>query len=55
MVTGWAAAITAFVIVDFATAALKMPIPDGFRGLHRWYDKWPDVPAPARRRRPADL
>jgi glutathione S-transferase len=34
-----AADITALVTVDFATAALKMPIPDGFRALHRWYEK----------------
>ena len=32
-----AADITALVTIDFATAALKMPIPDGFRALKRWY------------------
>jgi glutathione S-transferase len=34
-----AADITALVTVDFATAALKIPIPDGLRSLHRWYEK----------------
>ena len=34
-----AADITAFVTVDFATAALKMPIPNGARSLWRWYEK----------------
>jgi glutathione S-transferase len=34
-----AADITALVTVDFATAALKMPIPDGARALQRWYEK----------------
>jgi glutathione S-transferase len=29
--------ITALVTVDFATAALKMPIPEVCRALHRWY------------------
>jgi glutathione S-transferase len=33
-----AADITALVTVDFATATLKMPIPDGLRALHRWYE-----------------
>jgi glutathione S-transferase len=33
-----AADITALVTVDFATAALKMPIPDESRALKRWYD-----------------
>jgi glutathione S-transferase len=33
-----AADITALVTVDFATAALKMPIPDGSHALKRWYD-----------------
>jgi glutathione S-transferase len=33
-----AADITAFVTVDFATAALKMPIPGGSRALQRWYE-----------------
>ena len=33
-----AADITALVTVDFATAALKMPIPDGARALKRWYE-----------------
>ena len=33
-----AADITALVTVDFATAALKMPIPDGSRALQRWYE-----------------
>jgi len=33
-----AADITALVTVDFATAALEMPIPDGFRALRRWYE-----------------
>lgn len=33
-----AADITALVTVDFATAALKMPIPDGSRALKRWYE-----------------
>ena len=31
--------ITALVTVDFATAALKMPIPDSARAFHRWYEK----------------
>jgi glutathione S-transferase len=30
--------ITALVTVDFATAALKMPIPEGCRAMHRWYE-----------------
>jgi glutathione S-transferase len=30
--------ITALVTVDFATAALKMPIPEGRRAMHRWYE-----------------
>jgi glutathione S-transferase len=34
-----AADITAFVTVDFATTALKMPIPNGARSLWRWYEK----------------
>lgn len=34
-----AADITALVTVDFATAALKMPIPDGARAIERWYEK----------------
>jgi glutathione S-transferase len=34
-----AADITALVTVDFATAALKMPIPGGARALQRWYEK----------------
>ena len=34
-----AADITALVTVDFATAALKMPIPDGANALQRWYEK----------------
>jgi glutathione S-transferase len=33
-----AADITAFVTVDFATAALKMPISEGCRAMHRWYE-----------------
>jgi glutathione S-transferase len=33
-----AADITALVTVDFATAALKMPIPDGSRAVQRWYE-----------------
>ena len=33
-----AADITALVTVDFATAALKIPIPDGARALQRWYE-----------------
>ena len=33
-----AADITALVTVDFATAALKMPIPEGSRALQRWYE-----------------
>jgi glutathione S-transferase len=33
-----AADITALVTINFATTALKMPIPDGSRALHRWYD-----------------
>jgi glutathione S-transferase len=32
-----AADITAVVTVDFATAALKMPIPESSRAMHRWY------------------
>jgi glutathione S-transferase len=31
--------ITALVTVDFATASLKMPIPDGARAFRRWYEK----------------
>jgi len=31
--------ITALVTVDFATAALKIPIPDSARAFHRWYEK----------------
>lgn len=31
-----AADIAALVTVDFATAALKLPIPDGSRALRRW-------------------
>jgi glutathione S-transferase len=34
-----AADITALVTVDFATAALKMPIPDCSRAVQRWYEK----------------
>ena len=30
--------ITAVVAIDFATAALKMPIPEGSRAMHRWYE-----------------
>src|SRR5260370_16815039 len=33
-----AADITAVVTVDFATAALKIPIPGGSRALSRWYE-----------------
>lgn len=33
-----AADITALVTVDFATAALKLPIPDGSSALRRWYE-----------------
>jgi glutathione S-transferase len=33
-----AADITGVVTVDFATAALKMPIPEGCRALRRWYE-----------------
>jgi glutathione S-transferase len=33
-----AADITALVTVDFATAALNMPIPNESRSLKRWYD-----------------
>jgi glutathione S-transferase len=33
-----AADITTLVTVDFATAALKMPIPDGCRAVQRWYE-----------------
>ncbi|MGQ7935374.1 glutathione S-transferase family protein [Paraburkholderia sp. D1E] len=33
-----AADITTLVTVDFATNALKMPIPAGHTGLQRWYD-----------------
>ena len=29
--------ITALVTVDFATAALKVPIPEDCRAMHRWY------------------
>jgi glutathione S-transferase len=32
-----AADITGVVTVDFATAALKTPIPEGCRAMHRWY------------------
>ena len=32
-----AADITMLVTVDFATAALKIPIPDGAQALQRWY------------------
>jgi glutathione S-transferase len=31
--------ITALVTVDFATAALKMPIPGSARAFHRWYER----------------
>jgi len=31
--------ITALVTVDFATAALKMPIPNSSRAFRRWYEK----------------
>lgn len=31
--------ITALVTVDFATNALKMPIPEGHIALRRWYDE----------------
>jgi glutathione S-transferase len=34
-----AADITALVAVDFATAGLKMPIPDRARALQRWYER----------------
>ncbi|SFU26715.1 glutathione S-transferase family protein [Paraburkholderia aspalathi] len=34
-----AADITTLVTVDFATNALKMPIPAGHTGLQRWYDE----------------
>ena len=30
--------ITALVTVDFATAALKMPIPEASRSMRRWYE-----------------
>jgi glutathione S-transferase len=33
-----AADITGVVTVDFSTAALKMPIPEGCRAMHRWYE-----------------
>jgi len=33
-----AADITGVVTVDFATAALKMPIPEDARALRRWYE-----------------
>jgi len=33
-----AADITGVVTVDFATAALKMPIPEDSRALRRWYE-----------------
>jgi glutathione S-transferase len=33
-----AADITAVVIVDFATAAFEMPIPEERRALRRWYE-----------------
>ena len=33
-----AADITGLVTVDFATAALKMPIPEDARALRRWYE-----------------
>ncbi len=33
-----AADITGIVTVDFATAALKMPIPEACHGLRRWYE-----------------
>jgi len=33
-----AADITAVVTVDFATAALKMAIPEDARALRRWYE-----------------
>jgi len=29
--------ITVFVTVDFATATLKLPIPEGCGAMHRWY------------------
>ncbi|HXX01161.1 MAG TPA: glutathione S-transferase [Candidatus Acidoferrales bacterium] len=34
-----AADITALVTIDFATAGLRMPIPDRASALRRWYDK----------------
>jgi glutathione S-transferase len=34
-----AADITGVVTVDFATAALKMPIPEDSRALRRWYER----------------
>jgi glutathione S-transferase len=33
-----AADITGVVTVDFATAALKMPLPEDSRALRRWYE-----------------
>ena len=34
-----AADITALVTVDFATEALKMPLPPGAHAFRRWYEK----------------
>jgi glutathione S-transferase len=39
-----AADITALVTVDFATAALKMPLPEDCRAMHRWYEKMAALP-----------
>ncbi|BAB53235.1 glutathione S-transferase [Mesorhizobium japonicum] len=40
-----AADITALVTVDFATAGLKMPIPDQAHALQHWYEKVADRPS----------
>jgi len=34
-----AADITTLVTIDFATSALRMPVPSGARALQRWYEK----------------
>ena len=47
-----AADITALVTVDFATAALKMPVPDASAPCSAGTRGWPHVRAPARRSPP---
>ena len=40
-----AADITTLVTIDFATAALKVPVPTDFRGLRRWYETVAERPS----------